>query len=321
MFVNRARVVIFGGMIQHPSGWRQMATEVWNQPGAGESGGGVEAYVAQLPGRYERAGGVAYSHVRDIVAGTLDWLEQQQQQWGAGEVEGTAAPIPYYLLGYSFGCALAYECCRAAGGRAGLQCPGRLVLVSAPSRRDLEGVFLCSNSPESFGTALTLNLGACAVLLLFCMYVCMYVCMYMYVGGIPRVYEEFLRTHAHNPELIAQVLAWAVEGESVECIMILVLCVCGADQEYQQQWCAVYDECTPRDRQLPCGITCITGEQDSAVTPADWATLAGGGSGSGSGSGSFDSLMYPGNHFFIFDSVEVDTRIAGDIRRVMLGGQ
>ena len=95
--------------------------------------------------------------------------------------------------------------------------------------------------------------------------------------------------------------------------MYVYVCIYCTDQMYQQQWCTVHDNCL--QKAISCGVTCITGDQDHAVSPSHWAELAT--KSLTSTRKSFENINYPGNHFFIFDTVTVDTRIAQDIYNVM----
>ena len=137
---------------------------------------------------------------------------------------------------------------------------------------------------------------------------------------VPTVFESFLAANSDAPDTISQVLGWAVEGKlyvirypTMRCSpVVLTLRECWlVDQTLQQQWCEAYDMRPLSASVLQCDVACWCGDDDVAVTPELWNAVVKYGHESGSSSHSI--VKYPGDHFFIFNTPEVDVDIAKKI--------
>ena len=115
---------MFGGQIQQANAWMSMCEEVLNgvssytntaTNGSNESvpasRSGLDVYVLQLPGRFESINLPCYTDFAVLVADICTHI--LGQGWFSANEAGSengCENLPLYMLGYSFGCCLAYEC-------------------------------------------------------------------------------------------------------------------------------------------------------------------------------------------------------------------
>ena len=188
-----------------------------------------------------------------------------------------------------------------------LQRVSQLVLIAAPARQDLQDILLFDETPDSFKRSLLANLGT-----------------------IPKVFLRFLQENKGFPGIVTEMLTLGTQ-----------------DQAIQQQWCSVYDERensgnnssnsgNSSGNKVDCGILCVTGGDDRAVRSALWGPLCDRTTNTpnttvttgtttntttttpnaptnipNTYNNGFVDVLYPtGDHFFIFDTEEVDIHIA-----------